>query len=141
MGVAALVLGIITIIFSFLPFIKIVAIITGILSLIFGIIDLIINKENGKKFSKSLAGIILALCSVWIMLISTIFSFIMLFAFIEDYDNCYDCEYYNDCYYNDCYYNDYNCYYNDYNCLYNNYDIYNYKNKKDEFRMNTYKVY
>lgn len=136
MGVASLVLGIITIIFSFIPFIKVVAIITGILSLIFGIIDLIINKENGKKFSKSLAGIILALCSIWIMIISTIFSFIMIFAFIEDYDNYYDCEYYDDCYYND-----YNCYYNDHNCLYDNYDIYDYKNKKEQFKVNTYKVY
>ena len=122
MGVAALVLGIITIVLAFIPFIKVVAIITGILALIFGIVDLVVNKQSGKKFSKGLVGIILALCSVWVMFISTIFSIIMLAAVVEEYDD-YDYEYYDECEKYGVY--DWEC--NDY------YSDYDYNIKKNKF--------
>ena len=58
MGVAALVLGIISIVLGFIPFCGIIALLPAIIGLILGIIDLAKRKKAAEKFGKSLAGII-----------------------------------------------------------------------------------
>lgn len=82
MGVAALVLGIISIVFSFVPFLCFISLVTGLLSFIFGIVDLV-NKGN-QKYGMALTGIILAVFSVWICLFMGMVSFFI----IDEY--CYD---------------------------------------------------
>ena len=58
MGIAALVLGIVSVVLGFIPLCGIIALLPAIIGLILGIIDLVKRKKAGEKFGKSLAGII-----------------------------------------------------------------------------------
>lgn len=58
MGIAALVLGIVSIILGFVPFCNIFMIIPAIIGLILGIIDLVRKKKASEKFGMPLAGLI-----------------------------------------------------------------------------------
>lgn len=58
MGVAALVLGIVSVVLGFIPLCGIIALLPATIGLILGIIDLVKRKKAGEKFGKSLAGII-----------------------------------------------------------------------------------
>ena len=64
MATASLVLGIVTIVLAFIPFLNTICPITGILAIIFGIINLCKDKENSKKFSKPVVGILLSTLAV-----------------------------------------------------------------------------
>ena len=98
MATASLVLGIVTIVLVFIPFINFVCPVTGILSIIFGIIALCKNREEAKKFSKPVVGILLATLSIvisyFVIMFYGILGIIMLDE-IEDYDDSY----YQDNYY------------------------------------------
>lgn len=109
MGIASLVLGIITILFSFIPFVCFIAPLTGTIAFILGIIDII--KKGNSKYGMPLAGIILTICSVGICVFMSIMSLVIIEG-LDEYG----------------YNNDYYDYYE-----YNTYDKYqnnSYKNKK-----------
>ena len=63
LSIAGLVLGIIAIVFSFIPYINVISYITGILALIFGIVALV--SKNSKK-GLPIAAIILAIITFFI---------------------------------------------------------------------------
>jgi len=99
MATASLVLGIVTIVLVFIPIINFICPITGILSIIFGIVALCKNKEEAKKFSKPVVGILLATLSImisgFIIMFYSLIGLVMLDE-MEDYDDSY---YYQDNYY------------------------------------------
>ena len=59
MGIASLVLGIVSVVFCFLPCLSYVALITCIIGLVLGIIDLIKKKQSGEPKGQAIAGIVL----------------------------------------------------------------------------------
>lgn len=67
MGIAALVLGIVSIIIAFVPFCGIIAFLPALVGLILGIVDLVVkNKQNLNK-GTSIAGVILSSIAIVIM--------------------------------------------------------------------------
>lgn len=73
MAVASLVLGIISIIFAFIPCTSWIGIITAIIGLVLGIIDLVKKKKAGEKKGMSIAGtvcsgIAVVIVAGWIIL-------------------------------------------------------------------------
>lgn len=60
MGIAALVLGIVSIIFAFIPCTSWFGIITAIVGLVLGIIDIVKKNKSGEKKGTSVAGTICA---------------------------------------------------------------------------------
>ncbi len=68
MGIAALVLGIISLILGFVPFCNIFALIPAIIGLILGIIDLVKKKKASEKFGISLAGLICSAIAIVIII-------------------------------------------------------------------------
>lgn len=68
MGVAALILGIISIIIGFIPLCGSIAFIPAIIGLILGIVDTVQKSKKGEKKGTSIAGIVLS--SVAIVIIS-----------------------------------------------------------------------
>lgn len=116
MGIAALILSIVTIVFSFIPFFNIIAIFTGTLSFVFAIVSLI-RLQNARKegWGKSLAAIILCTISMWIIIFSFSYSIALIdkYDYFDDYDYDYDYDYtYNTRKYTNNYdrYNKYNNY-------------------------------
>ncbi len=92
MGIAALILSIVTIVFSFVPFFNIIAIFTGTLSFVFAIISLIrLQNARKKGWGKSLAAIILCTISMWIIIFSFSYSVALLdkYDYFDDYDYDY----------------------------------------------------
>lgn len=72
MGVAALVLGIVSIIFAWIPFCGTIAFIPAIIGLILGIIDTVQKSKKGEKKGVSIAGIILSAIAIAFITIYTI---------------------------------------------------------------------
>ena len=73
MGVAALILGIISIIIGFIPLCGAVAYLPALIGLILGIVDTVKKSKTGEKKGVSIAGIILSalaiiIISAWIFL-------------------------------------------------------------------------
>ena len=71
MGVAALILGIISIIIGFIPLCGAIAFLPAVIGLILGIIDTVLKSKKGEKKGMSIAGIILSalaivIISLWI---------------------------------------------------------------------------
>ena len=66
MGVASLILGILSVILAFVPFIWIISIITAIVGLILGILALVKKTEKGK----SIAGIILCVITILLVIVT-----------------------------------------------------------------------
>ena len=93
MGVASLVLGIISLVTGWIPFICFIAFILAIVGLILGIVDTIKKgKIPGAKKGISLAGLIISAVAIPIIIFSSLISFGIVAAILsEDYD--YD--YYN----------------------------------------------
>ena len=60
MGIAALVLGIISIIVGFIPFCGMIAYIPALIGLILGIVDTVKKSKSGQKKGISIAGLILS---------------------------------------------------------------------------------
>lgn len=67
MGIAALVLGIISIIVSLVPGLGIIVFLPALIGSILGIIDVIIRKKSKLKIGVSLTGFILSFLSIGIM--------------------------------------------------------------------------
>ncbi len=93
MGVASLVLGIISLVTGWIPFICFIAFILAIVGLILGIVDTIKKgKVPGAKKGISIAGLIISAVAIPIIIFSSLISFGIVAAILsEDYD--YD--YYN----------------------------------------------
>ena len=68
MGVAALVLGIISVVLGFIPLCGIIALVPAIVGLILGIIDLVRKKKASEKFGKALAGLICSAVAIVVII-------------------------------------------------------------------------
>lgn len=67
MGVAALILGVISIILSFIPIVRIIAFLPALVSIILGIVELASKRKNKRK-SDSIVGIVLSGIAVLVMI-------------------------------------------------------------------------
>lgn len=79
MGVAALVLGIVSVIIGFIPLCGAIAFIPAIIGLILGIVDIIQKSKKKEEKGMAIAGVILTgiaiiVISFWILLFGTIFT-------------------------------------------------------------------
>lgn len=77
MGIAALILGIISIIFAFIPCTSWFGIITALVGLILGIIDIAKKKKSGEKKGVSVAGTV---CSAIAIVIACLWYFLVVAA-------------------------------------------------------------
>lgn len=68
MGIAALILGIISIIIAFVPFCGMIAFFPAIIGLILGIVDLVLKSKAQQSKGVSIAGVILSSLSIVIMI-------------------------------------------------------------------------
>lgn len=120
MGVASLVLGIISLLTSWIPFVCFFAFILAVIGLILGIVDSVKkSKANDRKKGISIAGLVISAIAIPIIIIMSFVSIGILIAIIEDSNYNYD-------YYNDYYDYDYNDYYDDwYDAYYNQLNSYN----------------
>ena len=123
MGVASLVLGIISLLTSWIPFVCFFAFILAVIGLILGIVDTVKkSKANDGKKGISIAGLIISAIAIPIIIIMSFASIGIFFAIMENGYNNYD--YYNDYY--DYYDYNYNDYYDDwYDTYYNQLNNYN----------------
>jgi hypothetical protein len=67
MGIAAMVIGIVSIVLGFIPLCRNIALIPAIVGLILGIVDVVMKTKNGKTKGQGIAGIVLcalALCLI-----------------------------------------------------------------------------
>ena len=90
MGVASLVLGILALISSWIPFICFISLVFAIIGLILGIVDTIKkNKINDKTRGISIAGLIISAIAIPIIIMTSITSFVILSEIVDDtdYDN------------------------------------------------------
>lgn len=78
MGIAALVLGIISIVISFVPVIGIVAFLPALIGVVLGTIDVIIRVKSKLKKGVSVTGLILSFLSILIMVMWFVVGFFML---------------------------------------------------------------
>ncbi len=67
MGIAALVLGIVSVLFSFIPFCNTFMYIPAIVGLVLGIVDTVKKSKGGEKKGVSIAGIVL--CAIAVIVI------------------------------------------------------------------------
>ncbi len=72
MGIAGLILGILGIIFSFIPGINWLGIILAIVGLILSIVGLVTSKRNGQSNGPAVAGIVLCSISIVLSIIVTV---------------------------------------------------------------------
>ncbi len=119
MGIASLILGIISILTGWIPFVCFITIVIAIIGLILGIVDTIKKSKipNSKK-GVGIAGIATSAIAIPIIFISSLISFVALGAIIESSDSILnDYNRHNsifDDYYTDRYYDwDYDDYYYD----------------------------
>lgn len=136
MGIASLILGIISLVTGWIPFVCFIMLILAIIGLIFGIIDTL-KKSKTQEANKgiSIAGMVVSALAVSVIIISSIFSFVIMFIGMALSVDGYDCGYYEE------YNNDYGIcesenqleeknnplekYYN----IFDNLDYYNHSNK------------
>ena len=99
MGIASFILGIISIVMGWLPFICFLTLMTAMIGLIFGIIDTIKkSKTNDKNKGFSIAGLIISAISIPIILIMSLVSIAIIVDDTEPddiYNRYYD-DYYDD---------------------------------------------
>ena len=74
MGIAALILGILSIIVGFIPLCGMIAFVPAIIGLILGIVDTIQKNKKGEKKGISIAGIILSAIAI---IIISVWSFVI----------------------------------------------------------------
>ena len=115
MGVASLVLAIISLITSWIPFVCFMAFILAVVGLILGIVDAVKKgKTNNNKKGFGIAGLVISAIAIPIIIFTSIITFGVVTTLIVNKDyNDYDYKYhenYDD--YDDWYENWYNNYYN-----------------------------
>ena len=105
MGIAAFVLGMISLVMGWIPFICFMALITAIIGLVLGIIDTIKkSKTNDKNKGFGIAGLITSAIAIPIIFIMSIVSIAIIVEEIEPdgirdyYYDDYDDDYYDDWY-------------------------------------------
>ena len=79
MAIAALVLGIISIILAIIPFCSIFSVLPAIVGLILGIIDLVKKKKNGGKKGIAITGIVLSGVAIIIIIVWIVASMGIMF--------------------------------------------------------------
>lgn len=67
MGVASLVLGILSLIIGFVPFCGAIALLPAIIGLILGIVDVVLKSKKGEPKGMGIAGIVLSAISIVII--------------------------------------------------------------------------
>lgn len=67
MGIAALILGIISIIIGFIPLCGSIALLPAIIGLILGIVDTVLKSKKGEKKGVSIAGLVLSAIAIVII--------------------------------------------------------------------------
>ncbi|MCI9247110.1 MAG: DUF4190 domain-containing protein [Clostridia bacterium] len=103
MGIASFVLGIISLVMGWIPFVCFFTLMTAVIGLIFGIIDTIKkSKTNDKNKGFSIAGLIISAISIPIILIMSIISIAIIVEDTEPND-IYNRYYYDDYDYDDDY--------------------------------------
>lgn len=101
MGVAALILGIISLVIGFIPLCGAIAFMPAIIGLILGIVDIVLKKKKGEKIGMSIAGTVLSAIAVVVI---TFWVFIFGAAAIvagDEYNNTvynYSSSYYSSLY-------------------------------------------
>lgn len=96
MGIASFVLGIISIVMGWIPFLCFIMLMTAIIGLILGIIDTIKKcKTNDKNKGFSIAGLVISAIAIPIIFIMSIVSIAIIVEDIEP-DNIRDRYYYDD---------------------------------------------
>lgn len=68
MGIAALILGIISLIIGFIPLCGSIALFPAIIGLILGIVDTVLKKKKGEKIAVSVAGLVLSAISIVVII-------------------------------------------------------------------------
>lgn len=116
MGIAALILGIISIITGWIPFVCFISLLLAIVGLILGIVDTIKkNKTADKSRGISIAGLVISAIAIPIIIMTSIISFGVLAVIMHDNsinDSIYHKDYYENNYdYHDWYKNWYKDYY------------------------------
>lgn len=104
MGIAALILGILSIIVGFIPLCGSIALLPAIIGLILGIVDTVLKSKKGEKKGVSIAGIVLsALAIVIIVFWVFVFGAALSTVDVNELENAlqslneisYDSSYYN----------------------------------------------
>ena len=108
MGIAALVLGIISVIIGFIPFCGVIAFLPAIVGVILGIIDIVLKKKKQEKIGISIAGLVLSILAIiiisfWVFVIGTAVSETDVDELKNSIEKGLE-ESYNSTYYNSTYY-------------------------------------
>ncbi len=79
MGIAALILGIISILIGFIPLCGSIALVPAIIGLILGIVDTVTKRKRGEKIAISVAGLVLSAIAIviivfWVFIFGVIIS-------------------------------------------------------------------
>ena len=109
MGVAALVLGIVSLIVGFIPFCGAIAFLPAIIGVVLGIIDIVLKKKKKESIGMSVAGLILSAIAViviafWVFIFGVAISSTDLNEIgnrlneIDSYNTTYDDDYDSDDY-------------------------------------------
>lgn len=96
MGVASLVLGIISVVTGWIPFMCFIAFALALIGLILGIIDTIKKTKEDKNKGISIAGLIVSAVAIPIIIYTSLFSLIIFGVIMEE--EFYDPYYYEDDY-------------------------------------------
>ena len=86
MGVAALVLGIISLVLSLIPVVGIAGLGLAILGIIFGIIDWVQKKKKEEKHSQAIAGVICSIIAIVIVLLYILLLSVFVYNVVEKSD-------------------------------------------------------
>lgn len=97
MGIAALILGIISLIIGFIPLCGSIAMFPAIIGVILGIVDVILKSKKGEKKGVSIAGLVLSAISIvviifWVFVFGVAASSVdvnELEDALEDYEDSY----------------------------------------------------
>ena len=92
MGIAALVLGIISALIAFIPFCNYFALIPAIIGVVLGIVDIVKKKKTGDKLGISIAGLVLSIIACVIIFVYTIIFGVIIAASSDNeiYDRAKD---------------------------------------------------
>jgi len=86
MGIAALVLGIISLLLSFIPVIGILGLGLAIIGLVLGIIDWVQKKKKDEKHGQAIAGVVCSAVAIIIVILYTVLAGILFVNFAENVD-------------------------------------------------------
>lgn len=94
MGIASLVLGIVSLILAFVPCCGIISVVPAVIGLILGIIEVVKKKKSGEPKGKGIAGIVLGVVAI---IVTIVWFLIFGVAAMDSYNESMD--YYSSSYY------------------------------------------